>query len=323
MVYVSGGVVVENRFVPVAEPRIVYHSGGIVVVAKPAGMHSAPSGRTVPSDGSDFSGRTSPTEAVPGAGLSTGPGMTAQADETPYRQDLCTWLADRVPEVGSVRGWKPGEGGLLHRLDRDTSGLVVFAADDDTFQLLSAAASDGGFRKVYSAWCVPVDAGLPGSRPLMIIPGQPGTSDAMRTGFRTGTDSSGWQRALRRQDAASIAALLGGVVISSRFRPYGPGAVRVACQSPDIPVVRGKDWTRTVYSTVVEGAVALDQGRIRVDVSLVRGFRHQIRAHMAWMGLPLAGDSLYGEGDGALHLLAGRVELRLPGRTVVVTLEDS
>ena len=35
-------------------------------------------------------------------------------------------------------------------------------------------------------------------------------------------------------------------------------------------------------------------GRLEMRVSLARGFRHQIRAHLAWMGLPLAGDSLYG-----------------------------
>jgi len=65
-----------------------------------------------------------------------------------------------------------------------------------------------------------------------------------------------------------------------------------------------------------------------LEVTLARGYRHQIRAHLASIGLPLAGDVLYGGADAglgprhALHAslmqcaqpaLAFRAEAELPG----------
>jgi 23S rRNA-/tRNA-specific pseudouridylate synthase len=44
-------------------------------------------------------------------------------------------------------------------------------------------------------------------------------------------------------------------------------------------------------SLVGEG---LGQEGLLATVGLTRGFRHQIRAHFAWIGLPLLGDRLYG-----------------------------
>jgi 23S rRNA pseudouridine1911/1915/1917 synthase len=40
-------------------------------------------------------------------------------------------------------------------------------------------------------------------------------------------------------------------------------------------------------------------------LSLARGFRHQLRCHLAWIGLPIRGDALYGGGGtGPLALKA-------------------
>ena len=36
------------------------------------------------------------------------------------------------------------------------------------------------------------------------------------------------------------------------------------------------------------------RGLVLVDVSMVHGYRHQIRAHFAALGAPLVGDELYG-----------------------------
>lgn len=39
-----------------------------------------------------------------------------------------------------------------------------------------------------------------------------------------------------------------------------------------------------------------------LDVTIRRGGRHQIRAHLAWAGFPIVGDALYGESGGLMYL---------------------
>jgi 23S rRNA pseudouridine1911/1915/1917 synthase len=85
--------------------------------------------------------------------------------------------------------------------------------------------------------------------------------------------------------------------IESSFRPYGPGRRAVR------PVLMG-DLTKKPRREF-----ALDRGNpYRTDlldlnstgktrcfrVRIARGFRHQIRCHLAWLGYPVLGDGLYG-----------------------------
>jgi hypothetical protein len=52
-----------------------------------------------------------------------------------------------------------------------------------------------------------------------------------------------------------------------------------------------------VYRTDI---IAMDEGPVidgtalfRLTVGITRGFRHQVRVHLAWLGLPILGDVLY------------------------------
>jgi 23S rRNA pseudouridine1911/1915/1917 synthase len=284
---------VDTAFKPILQPRIVYDEGGVIVVAKPSGMHCAPAGE---------------------AGT------------------LCSWLFRLRPELALVRGRASeggrdtGEGGLLHRLDAATSGLVAFAANDMSFSLLLDAGKAGTFVKSYRALGIPSVSGLLGSRPITMTP--------------PGVDQSLWISCLRRADADRISELLPGRSIVSVFRPYGPGATRVACaqsagqgSSNDPAVVDGKNhkaWTRDSYRTEILTARPFSGG-VLVEVALARGFRHQVRAHLAWLGLPLDGDPTYGDGPSRdsgsaaeLRLRAWRLSFPSPGGTgnVVVDLDE-
>ena len=77
---------------------------------------------------------------------------------------------------------------------------------------------------------------------------------------------------------------LGIINIISYFRPYGPRAKEVRPTEDE-----KKAKPRVLYKTAV----------IREDnkfyCAITKGFRHQIRAHLAWTGHPILGDSLYGE----------------------------
>lgn len=201
----------------------------------------------------------------------------------------------------------------MHRLDRDTRGLVLFALDNDAFRALDVAASGGSFRKRYRLTTDVDGSGLAGSRPLLASP--------------MASLADRWKKGLAGSDATSLASMLAGVTIESRFRPFGPGGRRVACARADDPVALrgtaggGKAWTRETYCTVVSSVTA-DGGRIDAEVELSRGFRHQIRAQFAWMGLPLVGDGLYGEAEGEFSLVAFRLDFPDPesGEQILVSL---
>jgi 23S rRNA pseudouridine1911/1915/1917 synthase len=76
------------------------------------------------------------------------------------RDTLANFLAARYPDllmVGKSR-WEPG---LVHRLDRDTSGLVLVAKTQRVFERLKAQFRDRRIKKKYSAlvWGITADDG--------------------------------------------------------------------------------------------------------------------------------------------------------------------
>jgi 23S rRNA pseudouridine1911/1915/1917 synthase len=95
--------------------RVCYEDAALLVVDKPAGMPSHP--------------------LRPGE-----------------RGTLASALLARYPELAAV-GYSAREPGLVHRLDTDTSGLVLVARDVATFDALRAALSNGAIDKRYQALC--------------------------------------------------------------------------------------------------------------------------------------------------------------------------
>jgi len=188
---------------------VLYEDGELVAVDKPAGIHTAP----VESLGGDT---------------------------------LLDRIISRFPDVARVPGMKPVEPGLLHRLDRDTSGVVVAARTASAFAALRAQFEQGRVEKIYTAVCMaPVEGASPGSRLRM----------------------------------------------ESRFAPYGPGRTRVRVVLPGSRHKR--EVTAASYTTEVE-VREKHGGLLLVSAAITKGFRHQVRAHLAALGLPIVGDALYG-----------------------------
>jgi 23S rRNA pseudouridine1911/1915/1917 synthase len=101
-------------------------------------------------------------------------------------------------------------------------------------------------------------------------------------------------------------------IVASRFRPYGPRGARVAAMGV------GLAWPGPIYRTKVSesGAKASDRAFMRAKLS--RGYRHQIRVHLSWIGFPIVGDELYHpRPSGRLMLHACALEFPHPatGRT--------
>lgn len=140
-------------------------------------------------------------------------------------------LLHLFPELAEV-GYGPREPGLVHRLDTQTSGLLLAARSTASFDRLRASMQAGAIEKRYLAIAhgtTAIDGRI--DRSL-----EPDPSDARR---------------VRTRDASG----------------------------PRVTAFRRLD---------VRGDFSL------LEVTLVRGYRHQIRAHLASVGAPLAGDVLYG-----------------------------
>ncbi|MCK9459169.1 MAG: RluA family pseudouridine synthase [Proteobacteria bacterium] len=145
---------------------------------------------------------------------------------------LAGGIAARYPECAML-GRSPGDGGLLQRLDRGTSGVVLAARTAEAFDRLFAAQRRGEIEKTYTALVAP------GALPLP-----------------------------ERIDLPLAAA--------GRGRAAVAGA---ADGSPAVTLIRSAETI---------GAFAL------VEAVIHRGVRHQIRAHLADAGAPIAGDAKYG-----------------------------
>ncbi|MFT3709523.1 MAG: RluA family pseudouridine synthase [Archangium sp.] len=139
-------------------------------------------------------------------------------------------LIARYPEMAKI-GDDPREAGLCHRLDKETSGVMVAARTREAWEKLRAAFSDGGeIEKHYVALV---------NGPLA--------------------------------DAGEI----------------------------DVPLAHAGDH---VVPSEAEGRPAFSIFKVLqrrgawslVDVQLVTGVLHQVRAHLAAIGAPIAGDALYG-----------------------------
>ena len=300
------------------EPCIVRETGHWAVVYKPPHLPTAPLRADerntlvywfLHSDEPEI-----PCDATQTDALLDATQIDAQEPSAEYGRAIQEVQVDNKPEIRSagrrireaqVRGKKAIEAGLLHRLDTDTRGLVLFAKDQAVYDFLAARQEAGQIIKTYCAFVEP-------NRVPEIDNGY--GFDA--TELSTLKELSAAQRGIAAQEQVVvqeriavkewIAAKL-PLTLESQFRNFGPGAKRVA---PVFPSSRHYKKDGRLYTTVIEAADILPsppqggeqyalfqnndgQSLVRVRCRLSRGYRHQVRAHLAAAGLPIVGDPLY------------------------------
>jgi 23S rRNA pseudouridine1911/1915/1917 synthase len=196
---------------------VVYEDGDLLVVNKPAGM-----------------------VVHPAAGH--------------YEGTLVNALLARYPHLAAGDEGRPG---IVHRLDRDTSGLLVVAKTETALDYLRAQFRSRQVKKTY----------------LALVHGRPPKPE--------------------------------GIVEV----PLG----RDPRQRKRMAVVAGGRLARTGFRVLEDlGEYSL------LSVSLETGRTHQIRVHLAWLGVPVVGDGVYGRRRNRLGLArqalhAWRLAFERPG----------
>ncbi len=171
--------------------------------------------------------------------LNKAPGMAAHPLDMDEQGTVANGLVLQYPEMQGI-GFSPREPGLVHRLDRDTSGVLLAARKAAVFERLRAQFEQGQVQKVY----------------LALVQGRPEPKGEVDRPIGNKT---------RHSRCVTVVPEEGS---SRRLRKLSPALTR--------------------YRVV----------RYFRDYSMVRlwmttGVRHQLRAHMAFLGHPVAGDLLY------------------------------
>lgn len=119
------------------EPRVVYEAEDIVVLDKPSGLLTHPVRGTEGSQGKPTSNGTHPT---------------ARGE----KESVVAWLLEHYPNIKGV-GEDASRPGIVHRLDKETSGLLVVAKTQGAYQELKRLFHDRVIQKKYYAlvWGVP------------------------------------------------------------------------------------------------------------------------------------------------------------------------
>lgn len=74
-------------------------------------------------------------------------GLTTEDDQV----TLISWLYDHYPEMGEYTWPEPSRPGIVHRLDRDTSGVMLIAKNPETLTELQRQFHDREVHKKYLA----------------------------------------------------------------------------------------------------------------------------------------------------------------------------
>lgn len=86
-------------------------------------------------------------------------GLVVHADGRTKEPTLADWVLEKYPQLKDVGGMHTLDSGryapragILHRLDRETSGVILIAQNDETFYFLQRQFLDHSIEKTYNAF---------------------------------------------------------------------------------------------------------------------------------------------------------------------------
>lgn len=214
------------------------------------------------------------------AGLHT-VGATADLDQGPSVSQILCQSLPALAHIGSTAS----NGGLLQRLDMDTSGIVLGAKTDEAWARFRDLYSLGGVEKTYR---VALDGILHHTVKIDAAIGSP---------YRRASKVRVYDPRISREEGPETARSSGSLsaAAGSERRLQGNLTSRQ----------KGKGRAQPARTTFAPGAINIDQSLTIALASTTTGRRHQVRAHAAALGHPLCGDDLYGSARDLFEILPG------------------
>lgn len=174
-------------------------------------------------------------------------------------EDVRAYYKEKGENTLSSSDYTKDDSLFIYRLDRATSGILIKAKSETIYDKLKEMQKKDEIKKVYIAK----------------------TTYNKSTEFYDEEIAEYVKRSITKNKIFKI---------SSYFRPYKEGRKSVkVVNAEDKFRLKNKDVTKNLYTSTI---LSYNEGVFRV--SITKGFRHQIRSHLAASGYPIVGDTLYG-----------------------------
>ncbi|MBI4426022.1 MAG: RluA family pseudouridine synthase [Candidatus Kerfeldbacteria bacterium] len=192
---------------------------------------------------------------------------------------LIDWLVKRAPSVTTVGDDPAIRPGIVHRLDRDVSGVMVIAKTQTSFKHLKQQFKNRTVEKEYLA----LVHGVPKQR-----------SGTINFRIERSRRQHGRMRALPLlPDLSALPRHRGlGIEMSSSFETLrGPQTLNGRPKGEGIRRSRGEERGRQAVTRYTVERVF--NGNALLRIQLETGRTHQIRVHLKALGHPIVGDTVY------------------------------
>lgn len=199
--------------------------------------------------------------------------------------------AQTFPEIFSVNGKKEIEHGLIHRIDTVTEGLILIATTQDAYENFINQQKNNNFTKFYTAICQKNQNKKEG------FPDFPQQNIFYQNEFK----------------------------IQSYFRYFGPGRKEVR----PVPIEslnktqQKKVEGTSIYTTNVK-IISQQNDTVKVECNITKGFKHQVRCHLAWANLPIKNDPIYNKNTNPseqIAFYASKLQFLHPVTNQIITFQ--
>ena len=109
------------------------------------------------------------------------------------------------------------------------------------------------------------------------------------------------------------------ISLTSYFRAYGPGRKEVRPVSADSNKADlDKVEKKVLYTTeIFIKSIDKSKNTALVECQITNGYRHQVRSHLAWIGLPIINDTVYNpaankKSTEQMHFCASKIQFEYP-----------